>query len=77
MMEWVSHLRPEKQDDFKDMIFSSSKVLERLKQMVEGRMIQLDNPENIDFGSPAWAEKVAYDLGRRKVLNDMIKLLTL
>jgi hypothetical protein len=75
--EWTAHLRPEAQEAFKDMVLSSSKVIERLKQMVENRLSTIETPGPESFDSPAWDKKLAFDMGQRKVLGDLVKILTL
>lgn len=75
---WTSHCRtPEEKKNFEDMVHSSSKVIGRIKDILSHKLNSVSSTDEQDFDSPSWAQKMAYNLGQRKVLDDLIQLLTI
>lgn len=76
--QWTSHLKTEEEKEkFRDMVRSSSTVIARLKDICHNKLEGIDRPKEEDFESPSWAQKTAYTIGQRKVLADLLNLLTI
>lgn len=74
--EWTDHKDPRDKDDFVRYIQNSSALLDRLATMLRKRIREINSQmDNDDFTSPAWAMQQAFLQGRRKALNEILKLL--
>lgn len=77
-IQWTSHLHTlEEREAFQDMVKGSAKVLDRLREICEHTLSSVDRNSEEDFDSPSWAQKMAFNMGQRKALQDVIKLVTI
>ena len=77
---WTAHLKdPEEAKRFRQYIYSSKGVLERLSQIADEMEKELDQQEtDIDqYSSPSWAALQADRNGYRRALRRIKKLITL
>lgn len=78
--EWVNHFNSEgeNKDKFVQAIKASKTMQERLLQILEDKLREIDNREctEEDFKDPNWSEKQAFRNGRKTELKRLIQLLT-
>lgn len=74
--EWTDKKPPEQKEDFKKYILNSGALLDRLIEMIDRRITEVDKLTDADdFSSPSWALQMASRQGRRRALNEIRKLL--
>jgi 3-methyladenine DNA glycosylase AlkD len=75
--KWTSHLKTEEEKKrFENSIVGSRIVLERLRDLIDERLKELDKLE-VDFNNPNWSYREASIIGARKDLRDLRKLINL
>ena len=75
---WTKHLKdPKKKEDFELSVRNSGIALSRLIEIVNEKLIGLDNSETSikDFDDPSWAFKQAFKNGQRTGLKEIRSLL--
>lgn len=77
--KWTSHLPEEQRDSFKNEVFGSRRVLERLEQMLkeEQKGLELAEISPQFYDTPNWDYKQAHTNGFKSALNMVYKILTL
>lgn len=75
---WFSHL-PNKnsQEEFKKLVLSSQKVLDRLKDICYNTIQDGVKTHETDYESPSWAYRQADQNGYRRAYQEIYDLLTL
>lgn len=77
---WTSHLRdPEDKERFEKSIQSSKSVLDRLKDILEGRLKAIDIMETSleAYSSPNWDYKQAHYNGSKAELKALLRVINL
>lgn len=77
---WTSHLKdPEAAKNFRKHIYNSKGVLERLSQIVDNYVEELDQLEadTNQYDSPSWAALQADRNGYRRAMRRFKKIITL
>lgn len=73
---WTQHLPPEEKEDFEKLIGYSTRVLSRVKQMIEIRerdILSLETKQE-EYHNPSWAYKQAHLNGRKAELKELKEL---
>ena len=75
--EWTDRKTTDKEKaDFEKYILNSGQLLDRLSDMINKRIDEINRAEDKDdFSSPAWAMQQASRQGRRRAFNEILKLL--
>lgn len=71
---WLSHLKPEERDSFKQQILSKQDVWDRLKAIIADK----DEAKEMvfkDYDNASWAYKQAHANGYREALAELYDLL--
>lgn len=76
---WTSHLKDQKEkEDFKLYVKSSGRVLDRLKQILKDKQEAIEKGKGEeDYKNPSWAYLQADRNGAKRVLEEIISLITL
>jgi hypothetical protein len=74
-LAWVSNLKGQEREDFKTLVTSSA-VLERLKQILEGFEDEVSQNEasETDYRSSDWAYLQAHRNGKKEMLRKIYSL---
>lgn len=73
--QWTAGLSDQDKRLFEELLGINNKVLDRLAQICYNILTESENSAN-DYDNPNWALRQADLIGRRKVLNRIIKLCT-
>ena len=78
-LEWFSGLKPAAKNELKSQVIGSRNVLERLSEILEGRLkaSQTASWRKTTYEMPAWSEYQADQLGEQRTLQSIIDLVTL
>ena len=74
---WFSHLPKPDQEDFKKLVLSSPKVLDRLKELCYNTIQDGVKTKVVDYDSPSWAYREADRNGYLRAYQELYDLLTL
>jgi len=74
---WFNHLPKAEQEDFKKLVLSSSKVLDRLKDLCYNTIQDGVKTRVTDYESPSWAYREADRNGYLRAYQELLELLTL
>lgn len=75
-LKWVSHLPTEEQKEpFRQRLRTSQDIFDRLVQILSDKD-KVSKANIIDFTTPSWAEKCAYELGYQKAIKEITDLLS-
>lgn len=58
-VKWFSNLPSNQQEDFKQLVLSSSKLLDRLKEICYTTIQNGELTKQVDYDCPSWAYKQA------------------
>lgn len=73
---WLTHIKDkEEREKFKSYIASSSGVLERLSDIIEGKLSTREVFKEEDYKDPSWAYECADRNGYLRALNEINELL--
>lgn len=75
--QWFSNLPKDKQEEFKKLVFSSQKVLDRAKEICYNTIQNGVLPSETDYDSASWAYKQADRNGYLRAYNELLQLFTL
>lgn len=78
--KWTEHLRDSKdKDEFRKQVLSAKPVLERLRDLIDERILMIDTTEMDpeQFMNPSWPFLQAYNNGYRSILAFTRNVLTL
>lgn len=73
---WFSHLPTEEQEEFKNLVKNSTRVLNRAKEIIDIEDTAIERFENTvdSYKNPSWAYMQAHINGRKAALQDIKKL---
>jgi hypothetical protein len=77
---WTKNLKTAKDiDEFEKYVRGSTRLLDRLKEILHENLSQLDSREvsSTDFDDPNWSFRQAFRNGQRSTLKNLIRLTTL
>lgn len=76
-VDWVKHLPTEERKKFEDVVRNDTLVLGRLADILEEKLIGLENREAslLDYENPSWAYRQAHMNGLKAGLTNVLKLL--
>lgn len=80
IIAWTKHLKdPAAAKQFADYVKGSRQILERLKDIIQEDINNLDTNESSykDFDTPNWQYKQAFRNGQRSTLKNIQRLLTI
>lgn len=76
--EWFKHLKTkEEQEKFKEVVNSSTLILDRLREIVYNRYKNGNSISIDDYDSPSWAYKQADRLGEQRAYEFILSLLNI
>lgn len=76
-VDWIKDLKtPEEREQFKKLLLSNEKVLDKLSKILYNYIKESENSTN-DYDSPSWAYKAAHNNGRIEAFKKIVKLLDL
>lgn len=64
-----------KRDELEKIIRGSSTALHRLYDLIEEKELSINNQEVTDFDNPNWANKQAFNIGKRAAFKEIRELL--
>lgn len=74
--KWFSHLSDEEQvKEFKARVRAAAPVLERLNEIMSGKVEAHTSVATSDYDSPSWAYKQAHSNGYCEALRELTKYL--
>lgn len=73
--QWYSNLPKDQQDQFKQQVLGSKKVLDKAVEILYNRVQSEEEIQSVDYDCPSWAFKQADRLGYLRGVRDAIKLL--
>lgn len=74
--QWFSHLKSqEEKDRFKELVLSSHKVLDRLKDICYNNLTKTSDVTSNDYDVASWAFKQAHLNGKAEAYREMLSLL--
>jgi hypothetical protein len=73
--KWFSHFKGEKdRKDFEGYIRNSINLLERLTDIVNQKILELECPSTEDYTTASWAFKQADRIGQLRAYREILKL---
>jgi hypothetical protein len=73
--KWYSHLKGEKdKKDFEGYIKNSVNLLDRLTDIVNQKIIELECPSTEDYSTASWGFKQADRIGQLRAYREILKL---
>lgn len=73
---WFSNLKGKEQEDFKENVLGSKKVLDKAIEIIYTLINSGEKPSIDDFDSPSWAYRQAFLAGRKSLYNEIKDVLT-
>lgn len=75
--DWFKDLPVSEQENFKQIVLGSKKVLDKLAEIVYNRGIIEDRVTTDHYDSPSWSHKQAHLNGKREAYKEIIDLITI
>ena len=72
---WFQDLPKADQENFKQLVLSSEKVLDKLRKIVYNMSIEEERVKTIDYDSPSWSHKQAHLNGKAEAFREIMNLL--
>lgn len=73
--QWFQDLPKSEQENFKQLVLSSEKVLDKLRKIVYNMSIDEEKVKTIDYDSPSWSHKQAHHNGKSEAYREIMELL--
>jgi len=73
---WFQHLPSKEQEEFKSLVLSSHKVLDRLREIVYNKIKSGEMSRKTDYDNPSWPYLQADKNGEQRAYKEMLDLLT-
>jgi hypothetical protein len=74
--QWFSNLPKQDQQERKNLVLNSEKILDILHQMVYNMSIVESRTSSSDYDSPNWAYRQAHQNGKLEAYTEVLNLLT-
>lgn len=74
---WLSGLKGQEREDFKQFVLNSKIVLDKLNKIVYNMYKGQELVTSADYDSPSWSHKQAHTNGYREALTKVLDLLDL
>lgn len=72
---WTSHLRDkDEKEKFQAYVSSSVGVLDRLTELIQRKLEEIDCPTLVDYDVSSWAFKQADRIGQARAYKEILKL---
>lgn len=72
---WFQDLPKADQENFKQLVLSSEKVLDKLRKIVYNMSIDEEKVKTVDYDSPSWSHKQAHLNGKAEAFREIMNLL--